>query len=256
MPELIIASGENNLAAELRAIDVPYSMQPLPLADIIIRKDGATEDEPPLVLIERKTIKDLIASIKDGRYKEQSNRLSQINRPVWWLIEGNLPRFTDTRNDKSMVFGAIASLGLTKGFTPVRTTSTAESAILLKKMLAKSEQLKEQAQEQEGGWVVVESGDAASAPEPMESIPHKRFKGDCINKNNIQSLMLAQIPGVSVARAEAIIKEISLGEILGGKAIPRTIKCVGSGKSTTPRAIPKNDLGTIEDYLQPKQSQE
>ena len=39
----------------------------LPIGDVILTKDGKE-----LVIIERKTVKDLAASIKDGRYKEQS----------------------------------------------------------------------------------------------------------------------------------------------------------------------------------------
>ena len=66
--------------------------------------------------------------------------------------------------------------------------------------------------------------------------------------------MLAQIPGVSPARAEAILTTIPLADILAGKPIPRNIKCAGTSKSSsTPRAIPKNVLDVIEDYLQPKQ---
>ena len=43
----------------------------LPLGDILINKDDNSE----LLLIERKTITDLLSSIKDGRYEEQSYRL-------------------------------------------------------------------------------------------------------------------------------------------------------------------------------------
>jgi ERCC4 domain. len=35
-----------------------------------------------LLIIERKTINDLLASIKDGRYTEQSLRLSQIMNAI------------------------------------------------------------------------------------------------------------------------------------------------------------------------------
>jgi ERCC4-type nuclease len=45
----------------------------LPLGDIII----ADEKEEKLI-IERKTINDLLASIKDGRYEEQSYRLNGL----------------------------------------------------------------------------------------------------------------------------------------------------------------------------------
>ena len=43
----------------------------LQLGDIFIK----TNDDVPLLLIERKTFADLLASVKDGRYEEQSYRL-------------------------------------------------------------------------------------------------------------------------------------------------------------------------------------
>ena len=46
----------------------------LPIGDIIIN-DG----EEDKLIIERKSITDLVASIKDGRYEEQSYRLNGIN---------------------------------------------------------------------------------------------------------------------------------------------------------------------------------
>ena len=93
MPQLIIAKGENSLCAELLARQVPYKMEPLPLADVIIRNDNADDNMPPLVLIERKTVTDLMAIIRDGRYKEQAHRLAETGRPVWWIIEGQQPYF-------------------------------------------------------------------------------------------------------------------------------------------------------------------
>lgn len=44
-------------------------------------------------IIERKTISDLLASIKDGRYKNQKARLFQVFKPsqVYYVIEGAVP---------------------------------------------------------------------------------------------------------------------------------------------------------------------
>ena len=58
----------------------------LPLGDVIIESD---KDE--LLIIERKKLTDLAASIKDGRYTEQSYRLSgceQPNHHIVFLVEG------------------------------------------------------------------------------------------------------------------------------------------------------------------------
>lgn len=253
MPQLVIAKGENSLAAELLAIQVPYRMEPLPLADVVIRADGASADVTPLVLVERKTVNDLMSSIRDGRYKEQAHRLAQTRGLVWWIIEGQQSRHYRDAQDQSRLCAAIASLGLIRGFTPVRTVSTTETALLLKKLLAKAADLPSPAAAAErsmDGESETGCGDAEAAAE--YSHPHKRFKADCITRDNIQAMMLAQVPGVSVARAQAVLKVIPLGDVLSGKPIPRGIKC-NAGSGGTSRAIPKNVLAAIEDYLHPQQ---
>lgn len=42
-----------------------------------------------LFIIERKTVKDLISSIKDGRYKEQKSRLLASGHDITYIIEGD-----------------------------------------------------------------------------------------------------------------------------------------------------------------------
>ena len=65
------------------------SLSPLEVGDIHLYH--LEHPEIPLIIIERKTIKDLAASIKDGRYKEQIIRLKSIHQHptrVFFLIEG------------------------------------------------------------------------------------------------------------------------------------------------------------------------
>lgn len=58
-------------------------IETLPLADIECRIDGN-----PVLLIERKTLDDLAASIKDGRYREQKMRLKASGINTFYLLEG------------------------------------------------------------------------------------------------------------------------------------------------------------------------
>jgi ERCC4-type nuclease len=72
----------------------------LALGDIIICDDDETE----LLLIERKSLADLAASIKDGRYSEQSYRLNSYslhNHNIIYLIEGNLSMFGSNYHSKN-----------------------------------------------------------------------------------------------------------------------------------------------------------
>ena len=58
----------------------------LPIGDVIL-----TKNDKELLIIERKTVKDLAASIKDGRYKEQSARLDSTELPNHHIIFGCIP---------------------------------------------------------------------------------------------------------------------------------------------------------------------
>lgn len=257
MPQLIIAKGENSLCSELLTLQVPYHVENLPVGDIEIR-DAA---DNPIAIIERKTVADLMASIVDGRYKEQSTRLQAITAAqVWWVIEGSPVTYRRDAQAQSRMCAAIASLGLLRNFTPVRTANTHETALLLKKLLAKAEELPQFRAAngmQEGGEGECAAGGAGGAEAAAAAAdyhhPHKKFKSDCITRDNIQTMMLAQVPGVSPTRATAILEHISLAQILEGTPIPRGIKSV-SAAGKKPVTIPKNVLAAIEDYLHPKQS--
>ena len=111
-------------------------VESLPLGDIIFCKD-----EQELLIIERKSVADLAASIKDGRYQEQSYRLDGTelhNHNIVYLIEGNMARATF---DKSALYSSMFSLQYYKGFSVWRTFSIDETATILCnsiKYLAKS----------------------------------------------------------------------------------------------------------------------
>ena len=54
--------------------DIVIKSETLPIGDIII-----CDDKEEKLIIERKSVSDLLASIKDGRYEEQSYRLNGSN---------------------------------------------------------------------------------------------------------------------------------------------------------------------------------
>ena len=72
------------------------SLETLELGDIIIKNDN----NETVLIFERKSLADLISSIKDGRYKEQSFRLSHSeldNKYIYYIIEGNILNFMKTK---------------------------------------------------------------------------------------------------------------------------------------------------------------
>jgi ERCC4-type nuclease len=103
------------------------SKETLTLGDVYI----TTDEDKPVVLIERKSLQDLLASIKDGRYEEQSYRLMNSSgfppHSIIYIIEGMFSELR-TFTEKKIVYSALTSLNYFKGFSVIRTCNTRETA--------------------------------------------------------------------------------------------------------------------------------
>lgn len=138
----------------------------LPLGDVllfdqVVENDvEAVEANVDCVLVERKTVADLAASIKDGRYDEQSYRLKGLaattmhSHNILYLIEGAIentackapewmrkyrqqqqPAATTSAAtasiDRHTLFSALLSINHYKGFSVMRTMDCDETAFFL-----------------------------------------------------------------------------------------------------------------------------
>ena len=96
----------------LKNIDI--EIENLPLGDAIICDKNGNEK----LIVERKSLNDLASSIKDGRYVEQSHRLTNNqmhNHNIIYLIEGNLSTWTNIYKVKANTLqSAIFSLNYYK----------------------------------------------------------------------------------------------------------------------------------------------
>ena len=108
-------------------INIELVSVPLHLGDAIIEIDSKQ-----IILFERKCMTDLISSIKDGRYEEQSHRLcGTIDIPrhqCIYLIEGTFSQLRNPKIERKIVNSAINSLLFFKGFSVIRTFSINETA--------------------------------------------------------------------------------------------------------------------------------
>ena len=108
-------------------INIELVSVPLHLGDAIIEIDSKQ-----IILFERKCMTDLISSIKDGRYEEQSHRLcGTIDIPrhqCIYLIEGTFSQLRNPKVERKIVNSAITSLLFFKGFSVIRTFSINETA--------------------------------------------------------------------------------------------------------------------------------
>jgi ERCC4-type nuclease len=206
----------------------------LPLGDIIIYDDN---DEK--LIIERKCLNDLLASIKDGRYEEQSYRLNGLNHPnhnIYYLIEGDINktnRFKDNNIEKLTLYSAMFSLNYYKGFSVMRTLSMEETAIFIcntanklnksdkkayyenKQVVKKVEIEQNSIVEEQNSIVEVEENLGKESDKDYISVV-KKVKKENITPDNIAEIMLCQIPGISSVTAIAIMDKF--------KTIPNLIQ--------------------------------
>jgi ERCC4-type nuclease len=192
----------------------------LPLGDIIISNN--VEDK---LYIERKSINDLSASIKDGRYEEQSYRLNGLNHPnhnIIYLIEGDINRvnrFKDNKLEKITLYSSIFSLNYYKGFSVIRTFSIDETAIFICNTANKLK--KGEADDKQPYYKNTQNTQTILKPISLEENETnnedttgsdknyvnviKKIKKDNITPDNIGEIMLCQIPGISSVTAIAIL---------------------------------------------------
>jgi ERCC4-type nuclease len=206
--------------------DLEVQVENLPLSDIIISNN--VEDK---LYIERKSINDLAASIKDGRYEEQSYRLNGLNHPnhnIIYLIEGDVNRpnrFKDNKMEKLTLYSSIFSLNYYKGFSVIRSFSIDESAIFIcntANKLRKGETENKQAYYQntfrQNTNLNTNVNSSDNLEDKSEDQPDenngsdknyvsviKKIKKDNITPSNIGEIMLCQIPGISSVTAIAIL---------------------------------------------------
>jgi crossover junction endonuclease MUS81 len=255
----------------------------LPIGDIIISGNN-NED---ILIIERKTIIDLLSSIKDGRYEEQSYRLNGVplhNHNIMYVIEGDVNKmnmFRDTKFEKLTLYSAIFSLNYYKGFSVIRTFTLDETALFIcncTSKLIKGETTNRKAfytnkhvtttvinsikeednQETDSGG----DGDNEENPEQSEETTNanskeyiglvKKVKKENITTDNIDEIMLCQIPGVSTATAISIIKKFSnIANLI--KCLEENEKCLNDVTNTNnkgqTRKITKTSIANIVKFL-------
>ena len=201
---MIIDCREKDLIEEITQIintissfkEIVFETKSLDVGDILVHD----------VIIERKTLSDMAASIHDGRYKEQGFRLTNSetnNHNIFYLIEGDFRSSRDKRVDKTMIYSSMVSLQYFKGFSLIRTENLKETAFFLCNM-----------------WLKIKKegtpGHYSLSSQPMKEGIHleKQYAGVIktqkkanITKNNINEIMLMQIPGVSSTIATHILQK-------------------------------------------------
>ena len=258
----------------LKFKDIKLISETLPLGDIIIN-DGTND----CVIIERKTLTDLAASIKDGRYDEQSYRLNGIhhhNHNIIYLIEGDMHNFNTfkARIDKQTLYSAMFSIQYFKGFSVMRSNNIFETAVISCNMVYKlvndlkkgkigfysntiqprlTKEIDPLLDEQNNNVINNENNNEEKIVSEKDYCSViKKVKKENVTADNIGEIMLCQIPGISSASALSILSQFkTLPNLI--KSIQEDEDCLSNICTTDPngksRKISKTAIANIIMYL-------
>jgi ERCC4-type nuclease len=242
--------------------NIQLILETLPIGDIIINDENVDR-----IIIERKTINDLLSSIKDGRYEEQSYRLNGLNHHnhnIIYLIEGDVNKVNrfkvDSGIEKLTLYSAMFSLNYYKGFSVFRSFSLDETANIICNMAYKiGKDLTKKSYFQnnniqnnniQNNNIQNENSDNEINKSVMNVTSEqneltekdyinvvKKIKKDNITPDNIGEIMLCQIPGVSSVTALAIMEKY--------KTISNLIKEINLDKDCLKEMCYTNSKGQI-----------
>lgn len=218
----------------------------LDLGDLIILNDKNKE----LLMIERKSLNDLASSIKDGRYAEQSLRLTNYplhNHNIVYLLEGNMANWSNkyTKMQSKTLYVTMFCLQYYKGFSVIKTNDIVETAEYILRFTDKM------GREKHKEMYYKENNTMSTSPKNYCEVINKVKKKN-ITPENIGEIILSQIPGISSTTSMAVMKKYgSLYQLL--MAINNDPKCLDGmtyeTKSNETRRISKTSIRNIVQYL-------
>lgn len=246
---------ENKIIIEIKSLDV---------GDYIFFDENENEN---IIIIERKSLSDLESSIKDGRYAEQSYRLTNMqdihNHNIYYLIEGNI---TNYKNKKfiNTIYSTLISLNYYKGFSVLRTYNNIETAESIFYFFCKI--LKEK--KKNGYYLNFISNNLDKIENNLDKFENNLDKNEIssnktdsylehikikkkenITRDNINILMLMQIPGVNFKSAESILNTYKTIKNLVIE-LEKNFNCLDNIKyENSNRKINKTTIENIKNYL-------
>lgn len=237
--DLIIDCREKKLISLLESRSVGAKIESLPLGDICIKDNN----DKIVALFERKTIQDLLSSISDGRYDEQSFRLQECglekNR-IYYIIEGNIEHFVGKGSglySKSTVHSCIYSLSFIKGFSVLCSNSLNHTSELIEKFYTK----------------IKSNPNVTITPKTSYIDNIKLSKKGNLTDEMVSVMMLAQIPKVSKTAAETIMSNYSysIDKLIEG--LKENSNCLGeiciSIANNKMRKLSKPCIENLKKYL-------
>ncbi|MDH5431912.1 MAG: helix-hairpin-helix domain-containing protein [Nitrosopumilus sp.] len=114
----------------LKSIGLNLEMKTLPIGDYIVA---------PETIVERKSIRDLMASVFDGRLFDQCERLKEHFEHPIVLMEGNVDEIEEITENPLIFYGAISTVVLDFKIPVIPTPSATHTAKLLVSMCSRKD---------------------------------------------------------------------------------------------------------------------
>jgi len=114
----------------LKSVGLNIEMKTLPIGDYIVA---------PETIVERKSIRDLMASVFDGRLFDQCTRLKEHFEHPIVLMEGNVDEIEEIMDNPLIFYGAISTVVLDFKIPVIPTPSAAHTAKLLVSMCSRKD---------------------------------------------------------------------------------------------------------------------
>jgi ERCC4-type nuclease len=192
--ELIIDNRERKLIDLLNTCNIQFTVQQLDLGDIVYQKNGTD-----YIIIERKTIPDLVSSIRDSRAREQKRRLMDLKKTIphikiMYLIEGIIKENKYT--NKSTIFSSIVNTMIRDDLYLFRTINLDETKEFIIKIYNQLHTYKT--------IITPDYENLNQIDVEYASLTHRKKKHN-ITPSVCYINQLAQIPGVSDTIATTIV---------------------------------------------------
>lgn len=158
-----------------------YKLKNLEQGDYIIRD----KNNNILLIFERKTINDLLSSVKDSRYSEQCVRFSELDIPsnkIIYIIEGNYDIYKKESTEYKTIYSCIYSLNYNREFSLLFTNSIDNTITIINEFLLRLFENK-----------------------IVSNYKLNLVKKKTITKENINNYMLNLVPGIGLQTAKEIL---------------------------------------------------
>lgn len=265
-------NSKNKFIIEIKTLD---------LGDYIIYDERYDKQ---IIIFERKSLSDLESSIKDGRYTEQSFRLSKNdmhNHNIIYLIEGSIINYKN-KAFKSVLYSTLCSLHFFKGFSLLNSLNNIETAEIIYRFVnkiakdsnkrgyycTKELQFSESYNRENNIFnmttnvsdnfindisynSLLNNNEKPNNKESESSYVNniKTTKKSNITKENIDIIMLMQIPGVSNQSAMAVLDEYKTIKNLVTNLEKNGDSLNNIVLKSSNRKISKNVIESIKKYL-------